>query len=195
MTSAKKPDKFKSILEGALKVFSEHGFHRSQVSRIAREAGVADGTIYLYFKRKEDILISLFREKLGELVDKFHASLDDSMNAKESLRKICEIHYKELESNVPLAYVTQIELRQSNLELRKEIGTAFKPYIQLIEGILEKGIREHFFRPDLDVKLVRLMLFGAMDEVVTSWLISGQKYSLSAQVNGTVDFFMRGIGN
>jgi TetR/AcrR family fatty acid metabolism transcriptional regulator len=195
MTSAKKPDKYKSILEGALQVFSEHGYHRSQVSRIAREAGVADGTIYLYFKRKEDILISLFREKLGELVDKFHASLDDNMNAKESLRKICEIHYKELESNVPLAYVTQIELRQSDLELRKEIGTAFKPYIQLIEGILEKGIREHFFRPDLDVKLVRLMLFGAMDEVVTSWLISGQKYSLTAQVNGTVDFFMRGIGN
>jgi TetR/AcrR family transcriptional regulator, fatty acid metabolism regulator protein len=194
MTSAKKQDKYNSILEGALQVFAEHGYHRSQVSRIAREAGVADGTIYLYFKRKEDILISLFREKLGELVEKFHASLDDKMNAQESLRKVCEIHYKELESNVPLAFVTQIELRQSDLELRKEIGTAFKPYIKLIEGILEKGIQESLFRPDLDVKLVRLMLFGAMDEVVTSWLISGQKYSLSAQVNGTVDFFMRGIG-
>jgi TetR/AcrR family fatty acid metabolism transcriptional regulator len=194
MTSAKKQDKYNSILEGALQVFAEHGYHRSQVSRIAREAGVADGTIYLYFKRKEDILISLFREKLGELVEKFHDSLDDKMNAKESLRKVCEIHYRELESNVPLAFVTQIELRQSDLELRKEIGTAFKPYIKLIEGILEKGIQENLFRPDLDVKLVRLMLFGAMDEVVTSWLISGQKYSLSAQVNGTVDFFMRGIG-
>jgi TetR/AcrR family fatty acid metabolism transcriptional regulator len=148
MTSAKKQDKYNSILEGALQVFAEHGYHRSQVSRIAREAGVADGTIYLYFKRKEDILISLFREKLGELVEKFHDSLDDKMNAKESLRKVCEIHYRELESNVPLAFVTQIELRQSDLELRKEIGTAFKPYIKLIEGILEKGIQENLFRPD-----------------------------------------------
>jgi TetR/AcrR family fatty acid metabolism transcriptional regulator len=194
MTSTKKQDKYKSILEGALIVFAEHGYHRSQVSRIAREAGVADGTIYLYFKRKEDILISLFREKLGELVEKFQASLDDKMNAKESLRRVCEIHYTELENNIPLAYVTQIELRQSDLELRKEIGNAFKPYIKLIENILEKGIREKLFLPDLDIKLVRLLIFGAMDEVVTSWLISGQKYSLSDQLNGTVDFFMRGIG-
>lgn len=194
MTSSKKQDKYKSILEGALQVFAEHGYHRSQVSRIAREAGVADGTIYLYFKRKEDILISLFREKLGELVEKFHASLNDNMSAKESLRMICEIHYTELENNIPLAYVTQIELRQSDLELRKEIGIAFKPYIKLIEDILEKGIHEQLFRPDLDVKLVRLMLFGAMDEIVTSWLISGQKYSLTAQVSGTIDFFIRGIG-
>jgi TetR/AcrR family fatty acid metabolism transcriptional regulator len=194
MTSTKKQDKYKAILEGALQVFAEHGYHRSQVSRIAREAGVADGTIYLYFKRKEDILISLFRERLGQLVEKFHASLDAEMNARDSLRKICEIHYTELANNLPLAYVTQIELRQSDLELRKEIGTAFKPYIKLIEGILEKGIREKLFRPDLDVKLVRLLLFGAMDEVVTSWLISGQKYSLIDQAGGTADFFMRGIG-
>jgi TetR/AcrR family fatty acid metabolism transcriptional regulator len=195
MTSTKKHEKYNAILEGALQVFAEHGFHRSQVAKIAREAGVADGTIYLYFKRKEDILICLFREKLGELVEKFHTGLDDSMSAKDALRKICEIHFTELEANIPLAYVTQIELRQSDLELRKEIGIAFKPYINLIETILEKGIAEKVFRPDLDVKLVRLLLFGAMDEVVTSWLISGQKYSLSAQVNGTVDFLMRGIGS
>jgi TetR/AcrR family transcriptional regulator, fatty acid metabolism regulator protein len=194
MTSSKKQEKYYAILEGALKVFAEHGYHRSQVAKIAKEAGVADGTIYLYFKRKEDILIHLFREKLGELVEKFHESIHDQMGAREALRKVCEIHYTELERNVQLAYVTQIELRQSDLDLRKEIGAAFKPYIQLIENILEKGIRENVFRPDLNVKVVRLLLFGAMDEVVTSWLISGQKYSLSAQVDATVDFFTRGIG-
>ncbi len=72
MTSGKKPDKYYAILEGAMKVFAENGFHKSQVSRIAKEAGVADGTIYLYFKKKEDILTSLFQEKLGELVEKFN---------------------------------------------------------------------------------------------------------------------------
>ncbi|MEW9698772.1 TetR/AcrR family transcriptional regulator [Paenibacillus sp. SI8] len=193
MTSSKKPDKYYAILEGALQVFAENGYHKSQVSRIAKEAGVADGTIYLYFKKKEDILTSLFQEKLGELVEKFNTGLKDEMTAREALLKVCEIHFSELEANIPLAYVTQIELRQSDLELRKEIGLALKRYIVLIENILEKGKKDGSFRSDIDVKLVRLLIFGGMDEVVTSWLISGQKYSLSAQVIPTIDFFLRGI--
>lgn len=193
MTSGKKPDKYYAILEGALKVFAEHGFHKSQVSRIAKEAGVADGTIYLYFKKKEDILTSLFQEKLGELVEKLNNGLNDQMTAREALHKVCEIHFSVLEGNIHLAYLTQIELRQSDLELRKEIGLALKRYIILIENILEKGKKDGSFRPDFEVKLVRLLIFGGMDEVVTSWLISGQKYSLTAQVRPTIDFFMKGI--
>ncbi len=185
--------KYYQILEGALKVFAEHGYHGSQVSKIARASGVADGTIYLYFKRKEDILISLFREKLGEMVDKFHQRLKDTNDVKDALRSVCEIHYTMLENNVDLAYVTQIELRQSSLELRKEIGDGLKPYILLIEDLLRRGMDQGVFRPDLDVKLVRLLLFGAMDEVVTSWLISGRKYSLTGQVDGTLKFFFAGL--
>ncbi|WP_068774722.1 TetR/AcrR family transcriptional regulator [Paenibacillus sp. FJAT-26967] len=192
MTSKKK-EKYDLIIEAALKVFAEHGYHRSQVSKIAKAAGVADGTIYLYFKRKEDILISLLQEKLGELVAKFHANIEETTSAKEALRKVCEIHYTELENNVDLAFVTQIELRQSSLELRREIGKAVKPYITLIEQLLIRGVEEKVFRADLDVKLTRLLIFGAMDEVVTSWLISSRKYSLSAQVEGTVNFFLQGI--
>ncbi|WP_268795658.1 TetR/AcrR family transcriptional regulator [Paenibacillus sp. Soil766] len=193
MTSGKKPDKYYAILEGAMKVFAENGFHKSQVSRIAKEAGIADGTIYLYFKKKEDILTSLFQEKLGELVEKFNLAVRESTSPKDALRKICEIHFSELENNIHMAYLTQIELRQSDLELRKEIGLALKRYIILIENILEKGKSDGSFRADLDVKLVRLLIFGGMDEVVTSWLISGQKYSLTAQVGPSLDFFLRGI--
>ena len=192
MTSKKK-EKYGLILDAAQKVIAENGYHGSQVSRIAKEAGVADGTIYLYFKNKEDILISLFQERLGDLVALFNERIRETDTAAEALRKICEIHFTELERNVDLAYVTQIELRQSSLELRKAIGLAVKPYIALIEHILEKGVREQTFRPDLDVKLTRLLVFGAMDEVVTSWLISGRKYSLAAQVDKTVDFFLRGL--
>ncbi|MGN7453635.1 TetR/AcrR family transcriptional regulator [Paenibacillus pasadenensis] len=192
MTS-RKQEKYELILEAALKVIAENGYHGSQVSKIAKEAGVADGTIYLYFKKKEDILISLFQEKLGSLVERFNARVRETSSAEEALRAVCEIHYTELESNVNLAYVTQIELRQSSLELRKAIGLAVKPYIELIEHILDKGVREGEFRPDLDLKLTRLLLFGAMDEVVTSWLISGMKYSLTAQVGKTVEFFLRGL--
>ncbi|GIP20726.1 MULTISPECIES: TetR/AcrR family transcriptional regulator [Paenibacillus] len=191
--ASRKMEKYELILEAALKVIAENGFHGSQISKIAKEAGVADGTIYLYFKKKEDILISLFQERLGDLIAAFNESVKESSTADEALRKVCEIHFSELESNVNLAYVTQIELRQSSLELRVAIGNVVKPYIQLIEHILEKGIQEKSFRPDLDVKLTRLLIFGGLDEAVTSWLISGRKYSLTAQVDKTVEFFLKGL--
>lgn len=191
--ASRKKEKYGQILDAAQKVIAEHGFHGSQVSRIAKEAGVADGTIYLYFKNKEDILIQLFQNRLGELVEMFGGSIQESDPADMALRRICEIHFSQLERNVDLAYVTQIELRQSSLELRKAIGNAVKPYIRLIEHILEKGVSEGTFRQGLDVKLTRLLIFGAMDEVVTSWLISGRKYSLTGQVGNTIDFFLRGL--
>jgi len=190
---SKRQEKFELILEAALKVIAENGFHGSQVSKIAKEAGIADGTVYLYFKNKEDILISLLQQRLGDLVLMFHSSVRETTSADDAIRTICQIHFTELEQNVNLAYVTQIELRQSSLELRKAIGHLLKPYIQLIEEVLEQGIQEKSFRPDLDIKLTRLLLFGGMDEVVTSWLISERKYSLSAQVDKTVEFFLRGL--
>ncbi|MEB3101628.1 TetR/AcrR family transcriptional regulator [Ferviditalea candida] len=191
--ASKKNEKYTQILEGAVKVFARHGFFRSQVSKIAKEAGVADGTIYLYFKNKEEILIKIFEFKLGKLVERFQSSIGKADNAKEAIREICTIHYSQMEEDVDFAYVAQIELRQSSLELRKAIGQTIKPYIQLIESILMRGIEENVFRSDMNVKLVRLLLFGAMDEVITSWLISGRKYSLMEQIDGTVDFFLRGI--
>ncbi|SFS51443.1 TetR/AcrR family transcriptional regulator [Paenibacillus sp. 453mf] len=192
MTS-KKTEKYQLILQGALKVFAENGYHRSQVSKIAKAAGVADGTIYLYFKRKEDILIHLFQQKLGELVEKFHDSVAGSSDPTQALRTVCRIHFTELENNPELAYVTQVELRQSDIELRKEIGKSLKPYIELIENILEQGIELGQFREDLNLKLVRNLIFGSMDEAVTSWLIAGQKYSLRDQVDDTLGFFLHGV--
>jgi len=191
--SGKKKDKYGLILDAAQKVIAASGFHGAQVSRIAKEAGVADGTIYLYFKNKEDILVSLFRQRLGDLVQLFDESIRETNTAEEALRIVCDIHFTELEKHVDLAYVTQIELRQSSLELRKAIGLTVKPYISLIENIVRKGIEEQTFRADLDVKLTRLLIFGAMDQVVTSWVISGGKYSLSAQVDNTIEFFLRGL--
>ncbi|WP_040952727.1 TetR/AcrR family transcriptional regulator, partial [Gorillibacterium massiliense] len=160
MTS-RKTEKYEIILDAAEKVIAENGFYGSQVAKIAKEAGVADGTIYLYFKNKEDILISLFQERLGKLVELFHNSIREADSAEDALRRVCEIHFTQLEQNVNLAYVTQIELRQSSIELRKAIGISVKPYIKLIEHILEKGIQEKLFREDLDVKLTRLLIFGA----------------------------------
>lgn len=193
MARSKNIEKYNAILDAALTVIAENGFHGSTISRIAKEAGVADGTIYIYFKNKEEILVSVFRERLGQLIETSEARLASAGNAIEALRLICHTHFSELENHLDLAYVTQIELRQSSFELRKAIGQALKPYIHLIEQVLRRGIEEGIFRADLDVKLTRLLLFGAMDQVVTSWLMSGQKHSLTNQVEGSLQFFVQGI--
>lgn len=181
------------ILDGALKVFAQNGFHDSKVTKIAEEAGVASGTIYLYFKNKQDILISVFRKHLGILIENCEAAIQEASNAEEAIEKICVNHYSSLEDNEDLAFLTQIEMRQSSLELRKAIGQTFKPYIQLIERVLQQGIDEGIFNPDMNVKLTRLLVLGAMDEVVTSWLIAGGKYKLRDQIAGTVNFILNGI--
>ncbi|WP_202080351.1 TetR/AcrR family transcriptional regulator [Caldalkalibacillus salinus] len=193
MTRTKSGEKYQLILSAALKVFAENGFYQSQVSKIAKEAGVADGTIYLYFKNKEDLLIQLFAEQLGSLISKSKQKIDNANDAKEALYMICATHFEELERQIDLAYVTQIELRQSSIELRKAIGQTVKPYFKLIETVIRRGINEGIFRANVDPKLYRLLIFGAMDEVVTSWLISGQKYSLSNQVDQTLSFLLEGV--
>lgn len=188
-----KNEKYYLILEGAFKTFAETGFHNTQVSKIAKAAGVADGTIYLYFKRKEDILIALFQEKLGELVNDIHARLDGVENPSEAILKICEAYYELLDNNIDLAYITHIELRQSNMELRQEIGQCLKPFLQIIDDWLNKGIELGTFRRDINVKLIKHLIFGGMDEVVSSWLVAGRKFSLSEQASGTAQFYLKGL--
>src|SRR4051794_14081424 len=71
----KNKPKYMQIIDAAVVVIAEHGYHQAQVSKIAKQAGVADGTIYLYFKNKEDILISLFEEKMGTYIEKIEAMM------------------------------------------------------------------------------------------------------------------------
>jgi TetR/AcrR family fatty acid metabolism transcriptional regulator len=193
MSSNHAVPKSELILDAALKVIAEYGFHGSRISLIAKEAGVADGTIYLYFKNKEDILVSLFQERLGNLVTRVENSIEPTDTAAEALSKVVHIHFYELENNINLAHVTQIELRQNSRALRSAIGIVIKPYIKLLERLIRKGMANGEFRTDLDVRITRLLIFGALDEVVTSWLISGRKYPLTTQAEKTIEFFLQGL--
>jgi TetR/AcrR family fatty acid metabolism transcriptional regulator len=189
----KNPDKYYAILEAALHVFAKHGFHGSQVTKIAKEAGIAGGTVYLYFKNKEEILVHLFQLKLGQLITNVNEATHSSSNAIKALETICRIHLVHSERNPELAYVMQIELRQSNLELRREIGKIVKLYFDLIEQIIVKGMEEGLFRKDLQPKMARSMVFGALDELVTSWVVTGQKHSLSDQVEEASRFLVSAL--
>lgn len=191
--ATKSSEKFQAILDAALKVFAENGFHNSQVNKIAKEAGIAGGTVYLYFKNKEDILVNLFKTKLGSMIERAEEEIDQAPNAVKALEAVCRLHFTNSERNPELAYVMQIELRQANLDLRKQIGKVVKAYYELIEKIIVRGMEEGIFRRDLDPKMARSLVFGAMDEMVTSWIVTEKRFSLSAQIEGTSHFIVNGL--
>ncbi|GIO21747.1 TetR/AcrR family transcriptional regulator [Oceanobacillus sp. J11TS1] len=174
--------KYHQIIEAAVKVISENGYHGSQVSKIAKEANVADGTIYLYFKNKEHILVSLFKVKMGEFINQIVKAIEGTEFASDQLYTLIETHFQQLSSDYHLAIVTQLELRQSNISLRLQINQVLKPYLTVIDGIVQKGIAQHQFREDLNIPLVRQMIFGTLDEIVTNWVMKEQKYDLNKLV-------------
>lgn len=170
--------KYHQIIEAAVKVIAENGYHGSQVSKIAKEANVADGTIYLYFKNKEHILVSLFEVKMGEFIDQIAKAIEENDSASSQLYTLIKMHFTQLSSDYYLAIVTQLELRQSNISLRLQINQVLKPYLTVIDGIIQKGIEQQQFREDLNTPLVRQMIFGTLDEIVTNWVMKEQKYNL-----------------
>jgi TetR/AcrR family fatty acid metabolism transcriptional regulator len=170
--------KFKQIIDAAVVVIAENGYHQAQVSKIAKQAGVADGTIYLYFKNKEDILISVFQEKMGLFVENLKLIISDGTSSSEKLLKMVENHFRVLATDHHLAIVTQLELRQSNKEIRLKINEVLKEYLMLLDDILIEGIENGEFNADLDIRLARHMVFGTIDETITTWVMNEQKYDL-----------------
>lgn len=176
--------KYNQIIEAAVDVIAENGYHASQVSKIAKKAGVADGTIYLYFKNKEDILVSVFKEKMGEFIERIVTEIKTKDSVEEKLFTLIKMHFAQFENNHHLAVVTQLELRQSKIDLRIQINLVLKDYFTLIDNIILEGIKEGVFKKELNIALVRQMVFGTIDEVVTNWVMQDHKYDIVKQ---TVD--------
>ncbi|SDQ45119.1 transcriptional regulator, TetR family [Virgibacillus subterraneus] len=185
--------KYKQIIEAAVETIADNGYHASQVSKIAKKAGVADGTIYLYFKNKEDILVSVFEEKMGQFIEQIASSINDKQNADEKLRTLIEMHFLQLANDHHLAIVTQLELRQSNSALRMKINEVLKPYLVVIDDIIEEGTEEKIFRDDLNIPLVRQMIFGTLDEIVTNWVMKEQRYDLVKQTSDVHTLIINGL--
>ncbi len=185
--------KYKQIIDAAIIVIAENGYHQSQVSKIAKQAGVADGTIYLYFKNKEDILISVFEEKMEVFADNLKEILKEDISASEKLYKMIENHFTVLSENHHLATVTQLELRQSNLALRIRINAILKNYLVLLDSILKEGIENKEFEYSVDIRLARQMVFGTIDETTTTWVMNEYKYDLVAQTSKVHRLLLNGI--
>ena len=193
MLTNKDRPKYQQIIQAALEVIAENGYHASQVSKIAKKANVADGTIYLYFKNKEDILISVFRERMGQFIHKIKNAIEDKETASEKLLTLIQMHYAQLTESPYLAKVTQLELRQSKPELRGEINKVLKSYLDVIDSIIEHGIKEKEIRDDIHPRLMRQMIFGTIDETVTTWVMKNERYNLLDQVEDVHSLLLNGL--
>ncbi|HSJ38156.1 MAG TPA: TetR/AcrR family transcriptional regulator [Planococcus sp. (in: firmicutes)] len=192
MVKKDKP-KYKQIIDAAVIVIAENGYHQAQVSKIAKQAGVADGTIYLYFKNKEDILISVFQEKMAVFVSNLEQILTKDHSASEKLKLMIESHFNLLAGDIHLAIVTQLELRQSNTDIRSKINNILREYLLLLDQILITGIESGEFDREMDIRLARQMVFGTMDETITTWVMNDHKYDLVELAPKVHHLLMKGM--
>jgi TetR/AcrR family transcriptional regulator, fatty acid metabolism regulator protein len=192
MARPRPPDKSRRILEAAVWVFARKGYFAARVSEIASRAGVADGTIYLYFRNKEDILVSLFDHVMAEHVVKGRQELEAVRGAEARLGVIARHHLRLLGGNRDLAVVFQVELRQSTKFMERFTAGWLRDYLAIITEVLEEGQREGIFRENLSLSLATKAFFGALDEMVTSWVLSSKDYDLVGQAAPVVDLFLRG---
>ncbi len=186
-------DKHAAILRAAIRVFANNGYFNSKVADIAREAGVADGTVYLYFKSKEEILHSIFNRSVENAIAEGRTQLEQIEDPKERLRRIALLHLERLGADRDLAVVFQVELRGSTKFMEEFSAAGFAEYLSLIRETFEEGQKAGVFRAELNAKIVAKILFGALDEMATNWILSKRRYKLAPMADQVLDIFVNGV--
>jgi TetR/AcrR family transcriptional regulator, fatty acid metabolism regulator protein len=192
MARKRSDDKRRRILDAAIKVFARKGYFGAKVSEIASRADVADGTIYLYFRNKEDILVSLFDEVMAEHIDRARREIATLTGAPARLRAIAVHHLRLFGGNRDLAVVFQVELRHSTRFLERFTASWLQDYFSLLAEVMEQGQRDGSLRSDLPRKVATKAFFGALDEMVTSWILGRKDYDLAQLADPVVELFLNG---
>jgi TetR/AcrR family fatty acid metabolism transcriptional regulator len=186
-------DKREAIMRAATKVFARSGYFNSKVADVAREAGVADGTVYLYFKSKEEILRSIFERNTSDAVRAGREELAKIEDPREKLRRIARHHLERLGADRDLAVVFQVELRGTTKFMEEFSAAGLAEYLGLIREVFEEGQGAGVFRRELKAKLVAKVLFGALDEMATNWILSKRRYKLAPMADEVLDIFLGGV--
>lgn len=186
-------DKRARILEAAVQAFSQNGYHATRMSDIAKAADVADGTVYLYFAGKEELLSTIFEDRMSRFLQVGRAELARIDGALAKLRRVVELHLEDLGHNPELTTVFQIELRHSSRFMELYSRGQLRDYFQLIAEILDEGQREGEIRAGLDTWFATKCIFGILDEAATNWVLSKKNYRLHSVVPQILDFVMKGL--
>jgi TetR/AcrR family fatty acid metabolism transcriptional regulator len=181
-----------AILRAAIDVFAERGYFNAQVADVARAAGVAAGTVYLYFRSKDDLLISIFERGMRDALAEGRAAVEALADPRERLRRFARLHLARLGRDRNLAVVFQVELRQSTKFMQRFSATLLREYLGLLRNAIAEGQREGLLRDDIKPTVAAKMLFGALDEMATNWILSRRRYQLEADADAIVDLFLNG---
>jgi TetR/AcrR family fatty acid metabolism transcriptional regulator len=186
-------DKYQRILDAAVSVFAEKGFHAARVSDVASRASVADGTIYLYFRNKEELLMTAINTAFNAFMSRARSELEAIPSASGKLRRLAHLHLEALGSNRDLAVVFQMELRQSARFLAPFSHQRMIEYIGLVRAAIHEGQAAGTFRPELREKIAANCFFGALDEMVTSWVLDDAHYQLSDVAESVANIILLGL--
>jgi TetR/AcrR family transcriptional regulator, fatty acid metabolism regulator protein len=192
-TRIERTDKRDALLRAAIDTFSARGFFNAQVADVARAAGVAAGTVYLYFRNKDDLLISIFERTMKEAIAEGRQSILGLADPVERLREIARLHLGRLGRDRALAVVFQVELRQSTKFMERFSATQLREYLGIIRDVIADGQAQQVFRREVNPTLAAKLFFGALDEMATNWILSRRRYSLAAEADAIVDFFVGGL--
>jgi TetR/AcrR family fatty acid metabolism transcriptional regulator len=187
-------DKHDALLRAAIDTFAARGFFNAQVADVARAAGVAAGTVYLYFRGKDDLLISIFERTMKEAIAEGRRSVGALSDPVERLREIARLHLGRLGRDRQLAVVFQVELRQSTKFMERFSATQLREYLGIIRDVIADGQAKQVFRAGINPTLAAKLFFGALDEMATNWILSRRRYSLAGEADAIVDFFVGGLG-
>lgn len=191
--STRSGDKYAAILDAAQYVIARQGYHNAQISRIAAEAGVAAGTVYLYFENKPDLLVCLFRERLKLLVSEIKEAIGDAADPREKLRRAIAQHLRSLGIRPELAAVTQIEMRQADTQVQQKISALMQDWFGVIDQIIAEGQSSGLFTREVPAKQIRNLIFGTLDQTVTAWVMSGYKFDIQALAEPTYRLIAHGV--
>jgi TetR/AcrR family transcriptional regulator, fatty acid metabolism regulator protein len=189
-----KADKREALLRAAIETFAARGFFNAQVADVARTAGVAAGTVYLYFRGKDDLLISVFEMTMKEAIAEGKALIARTADPMAQLRAIARLHLDRMSRDRALAVVFQVELRQSTKFMERFSATFLREYLGIIRDVIVRGQSAQVFRRDVNATFAAKLLFGMLDEMATNWILSKRKYSLAGEADAIVDLFVRGAG-
>jgi TetR/AcrR family fatty acid metabolism transcriptional regulator len=190
---ADKTDKRDALLRAATETFAARGFFNAQVADVARTAGVAAGTVYLYFRGKDDLLISIFEKTMKEAIAAGRQSIEHLVDPVAQLRTIARLHLDRMGRDRALAIVFQIELRQSTKFMERFSATYLREYLGIIRDVIAAGQASGAFRKEVNPTFASKLLFGMLDEMATNWILSKRKYSLVGEAGAIVDLFVRGV--
>ena len=190
----KSPDKHSKIIRAATKIFAKKGFFNARISDIAKEAKVADGTIYLYFNNKYDMLLAVFEEKIGKLVEQITSQIEMEDDPRRMLEIFICNHLREMKKNKNLAEVIQIELRQTNKIIKDYRNNKFSEYLNIISMIIKKGQKDKVFRQDILPGIAKRAIFGALDEIARIWNINiDSEYDIGETERQVAKIFLVGV--